>query len=108
LDPALNIQLGAAYLGRLLSRFGGNPVYALAGYNAGPSAVDRWRSSRSGLELDAFVEEIPLAETRAYVKRVLRSYNTYRLLDGQPLLSTASQGPSTAVVEARANPPAAR
>jgi soluble lytic murein transglycosylase len=108
LDPALNIQLGAAYLGRLLARFGGNPVYALAGYNAGPSAVDRWRQSRSGLELDAFVEEIPLDETRAYVKRVLRSYNTYRLLDGQPLLSTASQGPSSAEVAARASPPASR
>jgi soluble lytic murein transglycosylase len=108
LDPALNIQLGAAYLGRLLARFGGNPVYALAGYNAGPSAVDRWRSSRSGLELDAFVEEIPLAETRAYVKRVLRSYNTYRLLDGQPLLSTVSHDATPTEVEARANPPAAR
>jgi soluble lytic murein transglycosylase len=108
LDPALNIQLGAAYLGRLLVRFGGNPVYALAGYNAGPSAVDRWRSSRSGLELDAFVEEIPLAETRAYVKRVLRSYNTYRLLDGQPLLSSVSHAPSETEVEARASPRGAR
>lgn len=108
LDPALNIQLGAAYLGRLLVRFRGNPVYALAGYNAGPSAVDRWRSSRSGLELDAFVEEIPLAETRAYVKRVLRSYNAYRLLDGQPLLSTASHDPSASGVEARATPAGAR
>jgi soluble lytic murein transglycosylase len=103
LDPALNIQLGAAYLGRLLTRFGGNPVYALAGYNAGPTNVDRWRSSRSGLELDAFVEEIPLAETRSYVKRVLRSYNAYRLLNGQPLLSAASQVP-TDVVQARAMP----
>ena len=108
MDPALNIQLGAAYLGRLLVRFGGNPVYALAGYNAGPSAVDRWRSSRSGLELDAFVEEIPLAETRAYVKRVLRTYNAYRLLDGHPLLSTVSQDAGATAVEARANPPGAR
>jgi soluble lytic murein transglycosylase len=107
-DPALNIQLGAAYLGRLLARFGGNPVYALASYNAGASAVDRWRSARSGLELDAFVEEIPLAETRAYVKRVLRSYNTYRLLDGQPLLSNVSRLPTPAGVEARASPPGAR
>lgn len=104
LDPALNIQLGAAYLGRLLARFGGNPVYALASYNAGASNVDRWRSTRSGLELDAFVEEIPLAETRGYVKRVLRSYNTYRLLNGQPLLSTAMQSPSPDGVAARAAP----
>lgn len=102
LDPALNIQLGAAYLGRLLSRFGGNPVYALAGYNAGASTVDRWRSTRSGLELDAFVEEIPIAETRGYVKRVLRSYNSYRLLSGQPLLSSVLQSPLTDGVESRA------
>ncbi len=87
-DPALNIQLGAAYLGRLLVRFGNNAVYALASYNAGASTVERWRAQRTGLELDAFVEEIPLAETRGYVKRVLRSYNTYRLLGGQPLLSS--------------------
>jgi soluble lytic murein transglycosylase len=108
LDPALNIQLGAAYLGRLLTRFGGNPVYALASYNAGASNVDRWRLARSGLELDAFVEEIPLAETRAYVKRVLRSYNTYRLLDGRPLLSTVSRMPTAERVEARASSPGAR
>jgi soluble lytic murein transglycosylase len=106
LEPALNIQLGAAYLGRLLARFGGNPVFALASYNAGASAVDRWRSARSGLGLDAFVEEIPLAETRGYVKRVLRSYNTYRLLDGRPLLSTVSSLPTTERVEARASPAA--
>ena len=102
-DPALNIQLGAAYLGRLLARFSGNPVYALASYNAGATTVDRWRASRTGLELDAFVEEIPLAETRGYVKRVLRSYNAYRLLNGQPLLSNRPpDGPSA--VQARANP----
>jgi soluble lytic murein transglycosylase len=87
IEPGLNIQLGAAYLGRLLARFGGNAVYALASYNAGASTVEHWRSSRSGLELDAFVEEIPLAETRGYVKRVLRSYNAYRLLGGRPLLT---------------------
>ncbi len=107
-DPALNIQLGAAYLGRLLARFAGNPVYALASYNAGASTVDRWRASRSGLDLDAFVEEIPLAETRGYVKRVLRSYNTYRLLNGQPLLSSLPQERPATAVEARATPASAQ
>ncbi|MGO8969182.1 MAG: transglycosylase SLT domain-containing protein [Myxococcaceae bacterium] len=105
-DPALNIHLGAAYLGRLLARFGNNAVYALASYNAGASTVDRWRAQRTGLELDAFVEEIPLAETRGYVKRVLRSYNTYRLLDGQPLLSSTLA--EVEPVEARATLPRPR
>jgi len=83
--PALNIQLGAAYLGRLLTRFDGNVALALASYNAGESAVNRWRAARPETELDRWVEEIPLSETRGYVKRVLRSWNSYRLLGGRPL-----------------------
>jgi len=84
-DPSTNIQLGAAYLGRLLKAFDGNVALALASYNAGESAVNRWRSAHPDTELDRWVEEIPLPETRGYVKRVLRSWNTYRLLLGRPL-----------------------
>jgi len=80
LDPDLNLHLGATYLGGLLKRFGGNPFYALASYNAGPGAVNAWRAANPQLALDEWVEEIPIAETRGYVKRVLRSYNTYHLL----------------------------
>ncbi|HZW90919.1 MAG TPA: transglycosylase SLT domain-containing protein [Myxococcaceae bacterium] len=84
-NPSTNIQLGAAYLARLLQRFDGNVALALASYNAGEGAVTRWRSARPESELDRWVEEIPLSETRGYVKRVLRSWNTYRLLGGRPL-----------------------
>ncbi|RPH70529.1 MAG: transglycosylase [Myxococcaceae bacterium] len=84
-NPSTNIQLGAAYLGRLLQRFDGNVALALASYNAGEGAVNRWRAARPDAELDRWVEEIPLSETRGYVKRVLRSWNTYRLLGGRPL-----------------------
>jgi len=84
-DPATSIQLGSAYLSGLLHRFDGNVAYALASYNAGANAVQRWRTARPNLELDAWVEEIPLSETRGYVKRVVRSWNTYRLLAGRPL-----------------------
>jgi soluble lytic murein transglycosylase len=84
-NPSTNIQLGAAYLGRLLQHFDGNVALALASYNAGENAVARWRSARPDTELDRWVEEIPLSETRGYVKRVLRSWNTYRLLGGRPL-----------------------
>ena len=88
-NPATNIQLGAAYLGRLLQHFDGNVALALASYNAGEGAVNRWRSARPDSELDRWVEEIPLSETRGYVKRVLRSWNTYRLLGGRPLAGVA-------------------
>jgi len=66
----------------LLKRFEGNKAEALAAYNAGAGVVKQWRALKSGLDLDAWIEEIPFAETRGYVKRVMRSYNTYKLLYG--------------------------
>jgi soluble lytic murein transglycosylase len=81
---SLNIRLGARYLGELVRRFDGSVALALAAYNAGGGAVSRWLEQRRGLEIDEFVEEIPVEETRGYVKRVLRSYAAYRLLYGSP------------------------
>jgi peptidoglycan lytic transglycosylase len=83
-DPSLNIRLGARYLGTLVRRFDGSVALALAAYNAGGGAVSRWLETRRDLEIDEFVEEIPVEETRGYVKRVLRSYAAYRLLYGVP------------------------
>lgn len=89
LDPDLNIRIGATYLSGLVQQFKGVKQYAIASYNAGPSAVNRWRGERPDAEVDEWVEEIPLTETRGYVKRVLRSYNTYQLLYGAPEAATA-------------------
>lgn len=41
-DPAYNFALGKAYLNKQLKRFGGNPVLALAAYNAGAGMVNDW------------------------------------------------------------------
>ncbi len=82
-DPRLNIRIGASYLGGLLSRFGGSAPLALAAYNAGETNARAWWRSRGALPLDEFVEELPIQETRGYVKRVLRSYAAYRLLYGR-------------------------
>ncbi len=81
-DASVNIRLGSRYLGELIRRFDGRIALAVAAYNAGPGAVSRWLEQRGSLELDEFVEEIPIEETRGYVKRVLRSYAAYRLLYG--------------------------
>ncbi|MGC3999074.1 MAG: transglycosylase SLT domain-containing protein [Anaeromyxobacter sp.] len=81
--PAVNIQIGARYLGDLIRRYDGQVPLALAAYNAGSGAVGRWLDQRGHLALDEFVEEIPIEETRGYVKRVLRSYAAYRLLYGK-------------------------
>ncbi|WP_163781843.1 lytic transglycosylase domain-containing protein [Myxococcus vastator] len=80
LQPHTNIRLGAAYLGQLLKHFGGNVAYAVAAYNAGPRAVERWRHALPEAELDEWVEHIGFEETRGYVKKVLGSYSAYKLL----------------------------
>ncbi len=82
-DPRLNIRLGASYLGGLLKQFGGSAPLALAAYNAGEGNARAWWRARGSIPLDEFVEEIPIQETRGYVKRVLRSYAAYRMLYGR-------------------------
>ena len=71
LVPATNIRLGTSYLGQMLRRFSGNRVLASAAYNAGPRRVERWLESQPPLPLDAWIETIPLSETRQYVQNVL-------------------------------------
>jgi len=77
-DPAINIRLGSHYLRTLLARFDGQASAAIASYNAGPNAVSGWIDAE--LDDDEWVEAIPYDQTRAYVKRVLRSLYAYRVL----------------------------
>lgn len=78
--PEVNLTLGVRYLADLLERFAGNEAYAVAAYNAGPEAVTRWLENGPPRAIEEFIEEIPFAETRAYVKRVLRSAWLYHAL----------------------------
>ena len=77
-----NIKLGTAYLGQLLQRFNDNRILALAAYNAGPSRAKKWYTNPQ--PIDAFIEGIPFAETRAYVKAVLLYAAIYAQLNGLP------------------------
>jgi soluble lytic murein transglycosylase len=79
MDPAKNLEIGSRFLGFLWKHFGGAQPLAIAGYNAGEGAVDRWLADHafSSLSLDEFMESIPYDETRNYTKRVLASYFAY-------------------------------
>ncbi|HKG96499.1 MAG TPA: lytic transglycosylase domain-containing protein, partial [Pyrinomonadaceae bacterium] len=61
-DPVSNIQAGTKYLSWLLKRFSGNVELALAGYNAGEGAVDKY----DGIP--------PYNETQNYVKIISKRY----------------------------------
>ncbi|MFH2007461.1 MAG: transglycosylase SLT domain-containing protein [bacterium] len=84
-DPEVNIRYGVWYLGQLVRKFSGQLALAAAAYNGGPHNVVQWlvrRGRRS--ELDEFVEEIPLRETRSYVKRVIGLAARYAVELGEP------------------------
>jgi soluble lytic murein transglycosylase len=67
-DPTQNIHAGARYFKQLYERFKGKLALSLAAYNAGPSAVDRYKTIP------------PYEETEEYVKRVLKYYYSYKNL----------------------------
>ena len=70
-EPSRNATLGARYLGQLLARWQGDPLLAVASYNAGPGAVAGWLDARLQQQPELWVEAIPYPETRLYVKKVL-------------------------------------
>lgn len=76
--PALNIELGTAYMRDQFDKFG-RIEYVAAAYNAGPGRIPGWQASLP-LEIDEFVEAIPFKETRGYVQGVIRNAAQYRRL----------------------------
>jgi len=69
-DPETNLALGADLLRELTNQNNGRFIVALAGYNAGPNAANRWLPD-SPISADVWIENIPYNETRRYVKRIL-------------------------------------
>lgn len=66
-----NILLGSHHLSDLLRQFDGNVIHATAAYNAGSGRVRQWLTDSNNQPMDVWIESIPYAETRQYVKNVL-------------------------------------
>jgi peptidoglycan lytic transglycosylase len=82
-NPALNIQLGCAYVKEMIDRFG-RFEYVAAAYNGGPTRVSRWLNQLPAGDIEEWVESIPISETRLYVQGVYRNARQYqRLYDEQ-------------------------
>lgn len=73
-EPRQNVQLGVFYLRYLLDLWKGDVIRAVASYNAGENTVAKWPNYTDPY---LFIEMIPYAETRNYVKRVLQGYYIY-------------------------------
>ena len=81
-----NIGLGTYYLRQVLDSVDKHMVLASAGYNAGPRRAREWTGSRP-LEGAIYIETIPFAETREYVKKVMNNTLFYARLFHQSNLS---------------------
>jgi soluble lytic murein transglycosylase-like protein len=99
-NPAENVRAGVAYLRSLLDRYENNEMLALAAYNAGPGAVDKYD------------EKVPpYAETRNYVARIDRMvngtiqrrtstiYKTTDVVDGRVITRYTDQKPTSGAYE---------
>ncbi|MCJ8140675.1 lytic transglycosylase domain-containing protein [Falsirhodobacter halotolerans] len=90
-DPAFNVRMGSTYLAQMVEEFGPSVALIASAYNAGPGRPRAW-IGRLGdprdpnVDIVDWVEDIPFAETRTYVMRVVESLVIYRAkLAGVPI-----------------------
>ena len=84
-EAPLNLQLGEDYLWQLLKKYNGSYIMAIAAYNAGPGRLNQWIQvigdpRQNDRDVVAWVEQIPILETRLYVQKILESLQIYRIL----------------------------
>ena len=75
--PEDNVEFGTWYLDFTHREFGGNSLFAVASYNAGPASVDGWIKKGGYQNADEFVEKIPYPETKGYISSVFGGYWNY-------------------------------
>jgi soluble lytic murein transglycosylase len=85
-DAQYNILLGNHHLTELMDEWGGNALLVAAAYNAGSGNVRRWVAQNGdprlpGADVLRWIEDIPFAETRNYVQRVIENAVVYEMIN---------------------------
>lgn len=85
-EPEYNMTLGSMYLQRMIDNGDGSLIMGIASYNAGPGNVYKWvqKWGKPEHNIDGavdWIENIPFAETRNYVQRVLENLQVYRHME---------------------------
>lgn len=76
-DPRLAVRIGTFHLAKLLEHFGDSLIVSTAGYNAGRPPAENWLENYLHPVPYAFVDRISFAETRGYVRSIMRNYVNY-------------------------------
>ena len=76
-QPDVSLELGHDHLANLFERYQ-DGAQVLVAYNAGGAKLPAWLARRGAADPEVFVERIPYAETRDYVRIVLRNAEYYR------------------------------
>ena len=89
-NPDINIQMGSWYMKSLMNQFDNNHALVAGAYNGGPGRMRRWIAAKQIPDLDEFIEDIGIDQTRRHIKKVIDSYTIYKQLYSNPAPASAN------------------
>ena len=92
-NPDINIQMGSWYMKSLMNQFDNNHALVAGAYNGGPGRMRRWIQAKQIVDLDEFIEDIGIDQTRRHIKKVIDSYHIYQELYPKPAPASANIPP---------------
>ena len=99
-DPTENVRGGVAYLRHLLDRYENNETLALAAYNAGPGAVDKYGQSVPPYrETRNYVAQINQMSVKPIAMRDKTIYKVTEMIDGRPIVRYTDKKPTAGTVQ---------